>query len=240
MTTGLRTARSTATKGAIVEQFRHKGRNSRAVSPTLTPQGAREGSPNRHQQPKEDTNAAVLMNINENMGQMASLLTNLGPPDRKRRSSQTSTRLETRHTVESDSDESAAPDEDDRSHKRRRAQEHAQIDVHASDDDSVSADINLLTEPQSQQVTDQKNEDNSVLKELSDLLDEDETTGPAIQKQLAEIADKRWGAKLTPEKIKTLTERYNTPENITSMIPTKVNNEIWSLLSSAKKKMDLQ
>ncbi len=184
------------------------------------------------------------------MGQMASLLTNLcrripvssdeSPPDRKRRSSQTCTRLETRHTVESDSNESATLDEDDRSHKRRRAQEHAQTDVHASDDDSVSADINLLTEPQSQQVTDQKNENNSVLKELSDLLDEDETTGPAIQKQLAEIADKRWGAKLTPEKIKTLTERYNTPENITSMIPTKVNNEIWSLLSSAKKKMDLQ
>jgi hypothetical protein len=43
----------------------HKGRNSRAVSPTLTPQGAREGSPNRHQLPKEDKNAAVLMNINE-------------------------------------------------------------------------------------------------------------------------------------------------------------------------------
>ncbi len=92
------------------------------------------------------------------MGQMASLLTNLcrripvssdeSPPDRKRRSSQTSTRLETRHTVESDSNESATPDEDDRSHERRRAQEHAQIDVHASDDDSVSADINLLTEPQ--------------------------------------------------------------------------------------------
>ena len=104
------------------------------------------------------------------MGQMASLLTNLcrripvssdeSPPDRKRRSSQTCTRLETRHTVESDSNESATPDEDDRSHKRRRAQEHAQTDVHASDDDSVSADINLLTEPQSQQVTDQKNENN--------------------------------------------------------------------------------
>ena len=142
--------------------------------------------------------------------------------------------------MESDSNESATPDEDDRSHKQRRAQEHAQIDVHASDDDSVSVDINLLTEPQSQRVADQENEDNSVLKELSDLLDEDETTGPAIQKQLAEIADKRWGANLTPEKIKTPTERYNTPENITSMIPTKVNNEIWSLLSSAKKKMDLQ
>ena len=88
------------------------------------------------------------------MGQMASLLSNLcqrtpvssdeSPPDIKRRSLQTRTRLEARHTVESDSNESATPDEDDRSHKRRRAQEHAQIDVHASDDDKVSADINLL------------------------------------------------------------------------------------------------
>ena len=89
----------------------------------------------------------------------------------------------------------------------------------------------MLTEPQSQRVTDQHEVDNSVLKELSDLLDEDETTGPAIQKQLAEIADKRWGAKLTPDKIKTLTERYNTPENISNMVPTKVNN-LFSLCHS--------
>jgi hypothetical protein len=76
------------------------------------------------------------------------------------------------------------------------------LDVHASGDDSVCADINSLTEPQSQQVTDQRTED--VLKELSALLEEEETRGPAIQKQLAEIAAKRWDVKLAPEKLKTL------------------------------------
>ena len=103
-------------------------------------------------------------------------------------------------------------------------------------------DVKLLTGQQSQQVTDQQQVDNSILKELSDLLDEGETTSPAIQKQLAEIADKHWGTRLTSDKIKKLTERYNRPENVnvSNIIPTKVNNEIWSQLSSSKKKMDLQ
>ena len=101
-------------------------------------------------------------------------------------------------------------------------------------------DVKLLTGQQSQQVTDQQQVDNLILKELSDLLDEGETTSSAIQKQLAEIADKRWGTRLTSDKIKKLTERYNRPENVSNIIPTKVNNEIWSQLSSSKKKMDLQ
>ncbi len=125
------------------------------------------------------------------MGQMASLLSSLcrripvssdkSTPDRNFCPSQTRTLSETRYTVESDSNESATPDEDDRSHKTRRAQagrpEPAQIDVHASDDDSVSADINFFTEPQSHHVlvTGQRNED------ISDLLDEDETTGPQFK-----------------------------------------------------------
>ena len=92
------------------------------------------------------------------------------------------------------------------------------MSVHASGDESV--DVTLLTGPQSQQVNDQQQVDNAVLKELSDLLDEDETTGPAIQKQLAEIADKRWGTRLTSEKIKKVTERYNRPENVSNIVPT--------------------
>ena len=54
------------------------------------------------------------------------------------------------------------------------------MSVHASGDKSV--DVKLLTGPQSQQVTNQQQVDNAVLKELSHLLDEDETTGPAIQR----------------------------------------------------------
>ena len=75
-------------------------------------------------------------------------------------------------------------------------------------------DVKLLTGPQSQQVTDQQQVDNRILKDPFDLLDEGETTSPAIQKQLAEIADKLWDTGLTSDKIKKLAERYNRPENV--------------------------
>ena len=75
-------------------------------------------------------------------------------------------------------------------------------------------DVKLLTGPQSQQVTDQQQVDNRILKDPFYLLDEGETTSPAIQKQLAEIADKLWDTRLTSDKIKKLAERYNRPENV--------------------------
>ena len=40
-------------------------------------------------------------------------------------------------------------------------------------DDHMSVHVKLFTRPQSQQVTNQQQVDNAVLKELSDLLDED-------------------------------------------------------------------
>ena len=182
------------------------------------------------------------MKINENMGQMASLLSTLCrrlpqspdccPPDKIRQPSGTGCFPETQHSVESSFNESAT------SYKRKsnkRNDDH--MSVHASGDESVDV---KFTWPQSQQVNNQQQVDNAVLKELSDLLDEDETTGSAIQKQLAVIADKSWGTRLTSDKIKKLTERYNRPENVSNIVPTKVNNEIWSQLSAAKKKTDLQ
>ena len=70
-------------------------------------------------------------------------------------------------------------------------------------------DVKLLTGPQSRQVTDQQQVNNSILKDSPDLLDEGETTIPAFQKQLAEIADKLWDTRLTSDKIKKLAERHN-------------------------------
>ena len=222
----------------------------RRGSPNQIYRLSEQGSPNRNQPIQADKNTEVLMNINENMEQMASLLSTLCrrlpqlpdgcPPDKNRQSSRTHATSETQQSVESDSNPSSSPDEDDRSYKRRKRTIRGkdQLSIHASEDESV--DVKLLTGHQSQQVTDQQQVDNSILKELSDLLDEGETTSPAIQKQLAEIADKPWSTRLTSDKIKKLTERYNRPENVSNIIPTKVNNEIWSQLSSSKKKMDLQ
>ena len=117
------------------------------------------------------------MNIKENMGQMASLLSTLRrrlptsdacPPDKTPSHSRALSETSTRQTGQNDSNESTRSEDDDRTYKRRRRRsckdEDERIIVHASDDDSVRADIKLLTEPQFQQVTDQHEVDNSVLK----------------------------------------------------------------------------
>ena len=51
---------------------------------------------------------------------------------------------------------------------------------------------------------------------------------------------KRWGKKLTPEKLKSITDKYHRPANCTSMTGIKCNPEIWSQLSSTKKRADIQ
>ena len=140
-----------------------------------------QGSPNPKQPIPGDKNTEVLMNINENMGQMASLPATLcrrlpqtadgRPPDKNRQPSGTGVSSETQHSVESDSNESSTSDEGDRSFKRNLTHEWDHMSVHAIGDESV--DVKLFTRPQSQQVTNQQQVDNAVLKELSDLLDED-------------------------------------------------------------------
>ena len=90
------------------------------------------------------------------------------------------------------------------------------------------------------QVNDHGNLDENLLKELDESLDQKEAIGPPVQKQLAEITNKRWGQNLTPERVKMLKARYSTPGNCTNMIPIKVNSEIWKQLTSAKRKTDLQ
>lgn len=82
----------------------------------------------------------------------------------------------------------------------------------------------------------------SVLDDLAKSLSEDETAGPNIEPKLAEITMKRWGKKLNPDKLKTIIGKYKPPANCTSMTTTgcKCNPEIWSQLSSTKKRTDLQ
>ena len=102
----------------------------RRGSPNHIDRLSEQGSPNRNQPIQADKNTEVLMNINENMGQMASLLSTLCrrlpqlpdccSPDKNRQSSRTRTTSETQQSVESDSNPSSSSDEDDRSYKRRK------------------------------------------------------------------------------------------------------------------------
>lgn len=58
--------------------------------------------------------------------------------------------------------------------------------------------------------------------------------------QLADLATKRWGKKLSSEKLKNLLDKYKRPENCEDIKATKVNPEIWNQLSANKRKVDLQ
>ena len=70
-------------------------------------------------------------------------------------------------------------------------------------------------------------------------------TPPAakIMQQLADIATKRWGKKLSSDKLKNLLDKYKRPENCEDIKATKVNTlnpKIWNQLNPNKRKVDLQ
>ena len=71
------------------------------------------------------------------------------------------------------------------------------------------------------------------------LSDENESTSPNIDPKLAEITMKRWGKKLKTEKLKIISNKYQRPSNCTSVTGIRCNPEIWSQLSSTKKRTDL-
>ena len=66
-----------------------------------------------------------------------------------------------------------------------------------------------LTEP-TKMVTDpdDKESDEILLKELAESLDDNEATGDNVKTQLADIVNKRWGKKLSPEKINNFLGKY--------------------------------
>ena len=108
----------------------------------------------------------------------------------------------------------------------------------ASDEDICQ----LLKDPPGQtsdNVATTTNED-ELLKQLeADLKDEDES-GPSINQQLANIANKRWGAKLSQEKLTAILPKYIRPENCPIMNVTRVNTEIWQSINSTQRKADLR
>ena len=211
--------------------------HDRSSSPT------RKGT-NMNEETETTCISDTLIHLNENMGQMASLLESLctwmpklddeRPPGGKRRHP-TASRASSSSAMYASDDNGGVRKT---SFKRRR--EEDELSVHASDNDSLS-DIKLLTEHQSEVNDHGLDEPNQkLLKELAESLDQNEVMGPPVQDQLAAIANKRWGKHLDPEKIKSLTELYKRTEHCPDIGPIKVNNEIWTQLIPSKRKADLK
>ena len=101
----------------------------------------------------------------------------------------------------------------------------------------------MLTE--CSKATGQKERENSgketkILQDFANSLDEDDATGDKIQQELADIALKRWGKKLSSDKIKSFSDKCKQPQNCSDIKGIKVNPEIWSQLNAKKKKTDLK
>ena len=79
-----------------------------------------------------------------------------------------------------------------------------------------------------------------LLKELTATFRDEEKKRPPINKQFAEMANKRWSKKLDQEEVSNLLARYDPPGNCVEISVPRVNPEIWQFLNAFKRKTDLR
>ena len=192
-----------------------------------------------------DTNKHILTslnNIDQTMGQMAGLIAKFC--EDRRPSGQKGSKRSA--DPPSDTDESESEHEHHPRHSNsKRARENTPSDddlsLHAQDD-LDDEDLKLLTEQSS--ATGQAREtpvpEAKILQDIANGFEDDDATGDKIMQQLADIATKRWGKKLSSDKLKNLLDKYKRPENCVDIKATKVNPEIWNQLNPNKRKVDLQ
>ena len=148
-----------------------------------------------------------------------------------------------RHKSCSENSSSSEEDDPDQEPSAKRAYlqtetEKDAISVAASDEDIRK----LLQDPLGQtsdSVANTENEDELLKQFEADLKDDDES-GPSINQQLANIANKRWGVKLGQDKITAILAKFIRPENCSFINVTRVNAEIWSSINAAQRKGDLR
>ncbi|CAB4033232.1 Hypothetical predicted protein, partial [Paramuricea clavata] len=125
-----------------------------------------------------------------------------------------------------------------RGKRQRREQSPDAISIHAGESEDDLAQ--LLGSSEKERENEPDTEAEHLLNDLAKRLSDDESTGPNISQKLADIALKRWGKQLNPEKLKSILEKYTRPENCPGMTCKKVNPEIWQLLGSKSKRTDIQ
>lgn len=77
------------------------------------------------------------------------------------------------------------------------------------------------------------NEDNS-LDIISKSLDNSVKYGDTVSEKLATIVRKHYFDQRPKEKVKEIISKYNLPSNLSELVPTKVNHEVWRTCSRKK------
>ena len=186
--------------------------------------------------PQEQQNIQqALSDINKHMGNMAALLPQLARPS----SSGTN---ESHDDIDNDPDDKLPP-----AKKIRKDSEFCESDsvsIHADDEDDHSLDGEkkaLLEESQQLDDEDERDHgDEAFLDTLAESLDNADAVTDIVKPQLAHIANKRWGKRLTPDKLKPMIDKHKQPANCSDVVNSRVNPEIWGQLNAAKKSTDLR
>ena len=180
----------------------------------------------------------TLNHLNDNMSSMAHILELI---------------YKERRPPGNDNMKRAAPTRDSNSplpHERppKRARAELAGEYSADEDDSLSVttsdnlenDVDELVNPSSVPASAEASTTEKFLEDIESILDSSEATGENLQPKLAEIANKRWGRKMAPDKLKELISKHLTPANCTEMIIPRVNPEIWAQMKAHKRRTDLR
>ena len=212
-----------------------------------------ESLPNKQSSPPETLDLqATLLGINSNMSKMAEIFSKMWEPPHFGSTSKDKNRIRKRprspspysSSSESDSEGEKTDHEPPTKKAPSTHKEDDRISIHAGDDEmrallSKNRPEPDIAEVQSERANDTQNEA-SFLQTLAHSLDDSEDTSEAIDGELAEIANKRWGKKLGPDKLKEKLGKYKRPANCTTLTPIRINNEIWTRLNTRKKTADLK
>lgn len=115
------------------------------------------------------------------------------------------------------------------------------------DDDTVSIPTNsdmdkkiekLMNSESSSSSSSEEDDDLNILQKLKDEFLDDQVKGPAVDKELGDLFDSLKESGLSQEKVATKAKEYPAPENC-DMDVRLVNPEIWSIISSKERNLDL-
>ena len=148
---------------------------------------------------------------------------------------------EKRHKRKSFSDPMSDSETDDSGVPPRKSkrQDDDALSLHASNSDDDLNDLIHRSCPPGPSKDDTVDNEDALLKELEAALHEDDKKGPKIQPQLADIARKRWGKKLSNEKVNGILAKHPQPKNCEELAIPRANPEIWAPLNAFKRKADL-
>ncbi|CAB4004433.1 Hypothetical predicted protein, partial [Paramuricea clavata] len=215
---------------------------SHGLASTEAPdQAITEASRKQPEAPKPDIQEA-LANIDTTMGKMADLFEILiaekanKPLQGERPTGKKRTAAEREDdTAGGDESESETSSFRSRGKRQRREQSPDAISIHAGESEDDLAQ--LLGSSEKERENEPDTEAEHLLNDLAKGLSDDESTGPNISQKLADIALKRWGKQLNPEKLKSILEKYTRPENCpalqtTNMLVETPNRDNSQLLAS--------